>query len=46
MEIFQENASTIFGIFICLVSQKIIVLIDLRQDNCLSDFVENACKMS
>ena len=42
MQIFQENFSTIFGIFICLVSQIIIVLIDLDQGN----FVENTCKMS
>ena len=46
MEISQEDVSTIFGIFICLVSQIIIVLIDLHQGNCLSHFVENTFKMS
>ena len=46
MEIFQKYVSTIFGIFICLVSQIIIILIDLRQGNCLSKFVENTYKMS
>ena len=46
MEISQEDVSTIFGIFICLVSQIIIVLIDLRLGNCLSNFVENTFKMS
>ena len=32
---FQRNVLNIFGVFICLVSQKIIVLIRLRQCNCL-----------
>ena len=46
MEIFQENVSTIFGIFICLVIQIIVVLIGLRQGSCLSNFFENTLKMS
>ena len=46
MEIFQENVSTIFGIFICLVIQIIVVLIGLCQGNCLSNFFENTLKMS
>ena len=41
-----RNVSIIFGIFICLVSQIIIVLIGQRQANYLSNFVENTCKMS
>ena len=46
MEIFQENVSTIFGIFICLVTQKNVVFIGLRQGNCLSNSFENTLKMS
>ena len=46
MEIFQENVSTIFGIFICLVIQIIVALKGLRQGNWLSNFFENALKMS
>ena len=37
---FPRNVPTIFGIFICSVSQLIIVLIGLRQGNCLSLFGE------
>ena len=37
---FSRNNSTIFGIFICLVSQIITVFIGLCQGNCLSNFVE------
>ena len=46
MKIFQKYISTILGIFICLVSQIIFVLIDPRQGNCLSNFVEKNYKMS
>ena len=33
---FPRNISTFFGTFICLVSQKNIILIELRKGNCLS----------
>ena len=42
----HENVLIIFGIFICLVIQIIVVLIGLRQGNCLSNFFENTLKMS
>ena len=46
MEILQEfYVSTIFGIFICLVSQIVIVLIGLHQGSCPSNFVKNTRKM-
>ena len=38
------NISTIFGIFIYLVTQIIVVLIGLRQGNCLSNVFENTFK--
>ena len=40
------NVSTIFGIFIYLVIQMIVVLIGLRQGSCLSNLFENTLKMS
>ena len=38
------HVSTISGIFIFLVS-RIVVLLGLRQGNCLSNFIKNASKM-
>ena len=40
------HVSTIFWNFICSVSQIVIVLIGLRQSNCLSNFIKSTSKMS
>ena len=40
------HVSTIFRIFICLLSQIVIVLIGIHHGNCLSNFVKNTHKMS
>ena len=43
---YHGNGSIIFGIFIYLVIQMIVVLIGLRQGSYLSNLFENTLKMS